>query len=298
MRPADRAQSAHFEELSMTEACEPRSVYVDAAGFEIHATTWGPTDQPGLIMWHGLARSGRDFDDVARALADRFHVVCPDTIGRGLSAWSPAPERDYCFEAYTRIAEALANSLGFESLSWLGTSMGGSLAMRLAAGPMKGRIERLIINDIGPTLPVPAIERIKSYAGNPPEFDTLTALEAYFREIYVPFGPHTDAQWRHMAETSYRRLPSGKVTTHYDPAIVRQFFEHPKDYEIWTQWDAIEAPVLLVHGADSDLLLPEIISEMQVRQPSLEVTHIDGCGHAPALNTPDQIEIVRQFLVP
>ena len=282
----------------MPQDFESRSIYVNAAGFEVHATAWGAADQPGLIMWHGLARSGRDFDWIAKALADRFYVVAPDTIGRGLSAWSPAPERDYCFKTYMKIAEALADSLGFETLSWLGTSMGGTLGMRLAAGPMKGRLERLIINDIGPTLPAPAIDRIKSYVGNPPEFDTLTALEAYFREIYVPFGPHTDTQWRHMAETSYRRLPSGKVTTHYDPAIVRQFFDHPDDYEIWDQWDAIDAPMLLLHGTDSDLLLPNIIEEMQRRKPTVKVADIAGCGHAPALNTPDQIETARRFLVP
>ena len=282
----------------MNATTEPRSIYLDAAGFEVHATAWGATDAPGLVMWHGLARSGRDFDCIARSLADRYHVVCPDTIGRGLSAWSPDLARDYCFANYMRIARSLADQLGFDRLTWLGTSMGGTLGMRLAAGPLEGRIDRLIVNDIGPTLPTVAVDRIKSYVGNPPEFDTLTALEAYFREIYVPFGPHTDAQWRHMAETSFRRLPSGKVTTHYDPAIVRQFFDHPGDYEIWEAFDALDVPLLLLHGADSDLLLPEIIAEMQQRQPAMQVEHIDACGHAPALNTPNQIEIVRNFVVP
>ena len=282
----------------MNATTEPRSIYLDAAGFEVHATAWGATDAPGLVMWHGLARSGRDFDCIARSLADRYHVVCPDTIGRGLSAWSPDPARDYCFANYMRIARSLADQLGFDRLTWLGTSMGGTLGMRLAAGPLEGRIDRLIVNDIGPTLPTVAVDRIKSYVGSPPEFDTLTALEAYFREIYVPFGPHTDAQWRHMAETSFRRLPSGKVTTHYDPAIVRQFFDHANDYEIWDAFDALDVPLLLLHGADSDLLLPEIIAEMQQRQPAMQVAQIDACGHAPALNTPDQIEIVRNFVVP
>jgi pimeloyl-ACP methyl ester carboxylesterase len=282
----------------MNATTEPRSIYLDAAGFEVHATAWGATDAPGLVMWHGLARSGRDFDCIARSLADRYHVVCPDTIGRGLSAWSPDPAGDYCFANYMRIARSLADQLGFDRLTWLGTSMGGTLGMRLAAGPLEGRIDRLIVNDIGPTLPTVAVDRIKSYVGAPPEFDTLTALEAYFREIYVPFGPHTDAQWRHMTETSFRRLPSGKVTTHYDPAIVRQFFDHPADYEIWEAFDALDVPLLLLHGADSDLLLPEIIAEMQQRQPAMQVEHIDACGHAPALNTPEQIEIVRNFVVP
>jgi pimeloyl-ACP methyl ester carboxylesterase len=283
----------------MTENCfAPRSLYLDAAGFEVHATAWGAPDAPGLVMWHGLARSGRDFDYVARALADRFHVVCPDTIGRGLSEWSATPDHDYCFATYMRIAEAIADQLGFDRLAWLGTSMGGTLGICLAAGALAERIERLIVNDIGPTLPTAAVDRIKAYVGSPPEFETVTRLEQYFREIYTPFGPHTDRQWRHMAETSLRRLPSGRLTTHYDPAIVRQFFAHPDDFEIWPAWEALDVPLLVLHGATSDLLLPGIIAEMEARGPRFTLEHIDDCGHAPALNTPEQIEIVRTFLVP
>ena len=107
----------------------------------------------------------------------------------------------------------------------------------------------------------------RSYVGNPPEFATVAELEAYFRTIYVPFGRHSEAQWRHMAETSLRRLPTGRITTHYDPAIVRQMFAHPDDYEQWHHYDRIEAPTLVLRGANSDLLLPDTAREMAVRGP-------------------------------
>ena len=64
---------------------EPRSAYVPAAGFEVHVTEWGDPARPPLVMWHGLARTGRDFDEAARALSDNRFVICPDTIGRGLA---------------------------------------------------------------------------------------------------------------------------------------------------------------------------------------------------------------------
>ena len=274
----------------------PRSRYVQAQGREVHFTEWGQAGRQPLVMWHGLARSGRDFDTIAAALADSFHVICPDTIGRGLSEWSDKPDEDYCFDVYAAIARDVADAAGFERMYWLGTSMGGSLGMRVAATTLKGRIDKLIINDIGPTFPRPPFERIKQYVGNPPEFEQITEIEDYFKLIYEPFGHHTDAQWRHMAETSTRRLPSGKITTHYDPAIVRQMFVHPGDYELWECYDAITCPTLVLHGVNSDLLLPEIADDMTRRGPKAEVAEIADCGHAPGLVQAAHIELVRGWL--
>lgn len=281
---------------TFVDSRQPRSIFVPVMGLEMHAVTWGSPTAPALIMWHGLARSGRDFDEIAAALSDRWFVVCPDTIGRGLSQWSSAPDRDYCLAVYAETARALVDGLGLGTVDWLGTSMGGALGIRVAATTLSGRIRRLVINDIGPTFPQAPYERIKAYVGNPPEFATLGELEAYFKTIYVPFSAHTDAQWRHMAETSFRRLPNGKITTHYDPAIVRQLFAHPDDYEQWEHYDRVTAPTLVLRGATSDLLLPDIAAEMTRRGPKARVVEIAGCGHAPALNVPGQIAIVRDFL--
>lgn len=275
---------------------QPRSRYVKALGREVHFTEWGRAEAEPIVMWHGLARTGRDFDVIAAALSDRYHVICPDTIGRGLSEWSDRPDEDYCLDAYARLAAAVADAAGIETMHWLGTSMGGALGIRVAATTLKKRIRRLVINDIGPTFPEAPFERIKAYVGTPPEFATVTELEDYFRVIYKPFGYHTDAQWRHMAETSLRRLPSGKLTTHYDPNIVRQMFAHPRDYEQWEHWDRIDAPTLVLRGVDSDLLLPGTARDMASRGPKARIVEIEGCGHAPALNVDSQIRLIEDFL--
>jgi pimeloyl-ACP methyl ester carboxylesterase len=274
----------------------PRSCYASIQGREVHYIEWGTAGAPGLVMWHGLARTSRDFDCIAAALADRFHIICPDTIGRGLSQWSDRPDEDYCLDAYARLACDVADCAGLQHLHWLGTSMGGALGIRVAATTLKGRIARLIINDIGPTFPEAPFERIKTYIGSPPEFDTMRQLEAYFRTIYKPFGYHTDAQWRHLAETSMRRLPSGRITTHYDPAIVRQMFAHPRDYEQWEYWGRIEAPTMVLRGVESDLLLADTAKKMAACGPRATIVEVEGCGHAPALNVASQIKIVRDFL--
>jgi pimeloyl-ACP methyl ester carboxylesterase len=275
---------------------QSHSRYVKVIDREMHVTEWGDPSKPPLIMWHGLARTGRDFDVIASALANRFFVVCPDTIGRGLSEWSNRPDADYCLDSYARQAAAIAATYGFQSIDWLGTSMGGAIGIRVAATTLAGRIRRLVINDIGPTFPESPFERIKAYVGSPPEFTTMSALVDYFRTIYKPFGWHSAEQWLHMAETSMRRLPNGRITTHYDPSIVRQLFVHPRDYEQWDHWDRITAPTLVLRGVESDLLLPETADEMAKRGPKATIVEIEGCGHAPALNVSSQIDHVAEFL--
>lgn len=278
-----------------TQAGQPRSRYVKALGREVHYTEWGRPGADAIVMWHGLARTGRDFDYIAGALSDRFHVICPDTIGRGLSEWSDNPDADYCLDVYARLAAAVADAAGLSSFHFLGTSMGGALGIRVAATTLARRIRRLVINDIGPTFPTAPFERIKAYIGSPPEFGTVTELEDYFRTIYKPFGAHTDAQWRHMAETSLRRLPSGNITTHYDPAIVRQMFVHPRDYEQWEHWDRISVPTFVLRGVNSDLLLMDAVRRMTESGPRAKIVEIEGCGHAPALNVPAQVSVVRSY---
>jgi pimeloyl-ACP methyl ester carboxylesterase len=271
------------------------SHYLRCAGRELHYTQWGVEHAETVIAWHGLARTGRDMDCIAAHLSQRYRVICPDTIGRGLSQWSPQPKDEYCLAFYARLATALVDQLGIAQMHWLGTSMGGAIGTAVAAGSLRGRIKRLVLNDNGPSLAPAAIARIRSYAGNPAAFDTVSELEIYFRTVYKPYGWLSDAQWRLLTETSTRRLPDGRVTPHYDPAMVTQFVEHPSDYEQWDDWDRLDIPVLCLRGESSDLLLRETAEAMRNRGPRAVVVEIPGCGHAPALNTPEQYALVERF---
>lgn len=282
----------------------PTSRYISCAGYEIHVTEWGAPDAPAVIAWHGLARTGRDMDALAAHLAPRWRVICPDTLGRGLSQWARAPQDEYQLSFYARIAADLFDQLHIEKAHWIGTSMGGAIGMVCASGlfeqQLKSRITRLLLNDNAPQLAEAALERIKSYAGTPPAFDTVMELEAFFRQVYQPYGWLSDAQWRLLTETSTRRLPDGRVTPHYDPAMVQQFTHHTNDYLIWNHYDALDIPVLCLRGAASDLVLRETTQEMLTRGPGArglaQVIEVPGCGHAPALNVPAHYALVDAFL--
>jgi pimeloyl-ACP methyl ester carboxylesterase len=272
---------------------------------QLHYTDWGKAERGTVIAWHGLARTGRDMDELAEHLSRQgYRVICPDTVGRGLSQWSRAPEQEYCLAFYARLARELMDGLQLRAVHWVGTSMGGAIGTLCAAGlvepSLKHRILSLVLNDNAPELAQAAIERIKAYAGQPPAFDTLTELEAFFRQVYKPFGWLSDAQWRRLAETSMRRMPDGRVTPHYDPALALQFTAHPNDYLIWQHYDTITQPVLLLRGAESDLVLPETVAAMRRRGPGkrgkLKVIEVPGCGHAPALNVLQQWEWVADFI--
>ncbi len=281
-----------------------QSHFITCSGLEMHYTEWGPADAPVVVAWHGLARTGRDMDELAEHLAPNYRVICPDSIGRGLSQWSKRPGYEYCLAFYARIAAQLFDQVGIGQAHWVGTSMGGAIGTVCASGlfepSMPARILSLTLNDNAPSLAAPAIERIRQYAGNPPAFDTVLELEAFFRQVYKPYGWLSDAQWRRLTETSTRRLPDGRVTPHYDPAMVQQFNHHPSDYEIWPHYDAVQVPVLCLHGVESDLVLDETIEAMRHRGPGLagrlQVLEVPGCGHAPALNVPAQLEPVASFI--
>lgn len=278
---------------------QPESRYATCAGREIHYMEWGATNKPVVIAWHGLARTSRDMDELAAYLSAPsmgYRVICPDTIGRGLSQWSPDPKNDYCLAFYVKLATALADQLGLDTFHWVGTSMGGAIGLVAAASGLRTRITRLVLNDMGPQIATSALDRIRGYAGNPAAFATVSELEQYFRTIYKPYGFLTDAQWRRLAETSTRRLPDGRVTPHYDPALVQQFVNYPDDHERWAEYDSLEIPVLCLRGAASDLLTAETAAQMAQRGPRATVVTFAGCGHAPALNVPDQLELVGNFL--
>ena len=265
------------------------SNYLSCEGREVHYTEWGAGHAETVIAWHGLARTGRDMDELAVRLSGRYRVLCPDTVGRGLSQWSPLPEQEYCLDFYSRQAAALMDSLGVRAVHWVGTSMGGALGIRLAAGALRGRIRRLVLNDVGPQLGAAAVARIRAYAGSPPQFDRVSELEQYFRTIYQPFGALTDEQWRRLAESSTRRTAEGRVTPHYDPKMVLQFERHPHDYDQWEAWDAIDVPTLCLTGSDSPGASREVTRRLTKVLPSVTEVEIAGVGHMGPVTHPERI---------
>ena len=254
---------------------------------------YGDPAAPVVVCMHGLTRNGRDFDPLAEALSDRFRVICPDLPGRGRSDWLPDAT------LYNPLSYALAMSHLLARLdtevSWVGTSLGGTVGM-LAAAAADTPLHRLVLNDIGPFIPAAALVRIRDYIGGVPEFADLAALEAHLRRIHAPFGSLTDAQWQHLAAHSARTLANGRLALHYDPAIAIPFLAvEPTAVSMWATWEQIHIPVLAIRGASSDLLEQNTVDRMVSAGAKLHT--VADAGHAPALMDAPTIAVIRDFLV-
>jgi pimeloyl-ACP methyl ester carboxylesterase len=259
---------------------------------------WGdPRNREVLVCVHGLTRTGRDFDDLARALSGQLRIVCPDVAGRGDSDRLADPMA-YGIPQYVADMVTLIARLDVETVSWLGTSMGGLIGMALAA-QVGSPVKRLILNDAGAVVSKVSLERIGTYVGQAPAFPDIGTAEHYIRAQLAPFGSHSDAQWRFLTETWLRRNDDGSYRAHYDPRIAEPFRAAmpEKDLELWALYDAIRCPTLVLRGEHSDLLRRDTCAQMAKRGPQAKLVEIAGVGHAPTLMHADQIDIVRKFLL-
>jgi pimeloyl-ACP methyl ester carboxylesterase len=284
---------------------EPRLNHVRCLGARgLHRMAyweWGDGANPRvLVCAHGLARQGRDFDTLARAMADRFRVVCPDVVGRGKSDWLSDP-MGYQFPNYVADMVVLIARLNVDSVHWVGTSMGGLIGLGVAALP-GSPVVRLVLNDVGPTIEPAAIARIGGYLGAPVHWNTVEEAADALWLISQSFGPHTREQW--LALTRPQLRPDGDVfRPHYDPGIAVPFravtAEIAKAGEagLWRAYDALTCPTLLVRGADSDMLSRATAQAMTQRGPRARLVEFAGVGHAPTFVAPGQIAALEEFLL-
>ncbi|CAB3851015.1 alpha/beta fold hydrolase [Achromobacter deleyi] len=303
---------------------EPRLEFVTCASpAGLHRMAyweWGdPANDQVVVCVHGLTRSGRDFDTLARRLAGRYRVVCPDVVGRGRSDWLVNPAF-YTVPQYVSDMVTLVARLRPARLSWVGTSMGGLIGLGLAGAaafaramlplrphvgmlpPQAGvRLDKLVLNDVGPRLETGALARIGQYVGEPGAFGSFAEAVANMRANSGTFGPHTDEQWEHLARFVYPEQ-DGKWVKHYDLALAQPMAMTPEELAageqvLWRSYDAIDCPILIVRGEQSDLLTRATTEEMRQRNPRAQVLEVPGVGHAPTLMADSQVTPVADFLL-
>jgi pimeloyl-ACP methyl ester carboxylesterase len=263
---------------------------------------WGdPQNRKVLICVHGVTRVSNDFDNLARELCREYRVVCPDVVGRGRSGWLRDP-RHYVLPQYVSDMVTLLARLDAETVHWFGTSMGGLIGMGLASLP-DSPVSKLVLNDIGPALHPAALTRIGDYIGQEMRFATFEEGVRAIREISAPFGPHSDEEWRKLAEDVLRQDKDGQWIRHYDLRLAAPFKaatpESTQQGEalLWAAYDAIVCPTLLFRGAKSDLLSRETADAMTTRGPKARLVEFADVGHAPTFMHADQIAVARNFLL-
>src|SRR5579871_5795723 len=191
---------------------------------------------PVVLCLHGLMRNSRDFEDLAPHLARRYRTVVPDVRGRGLSARDPRAE-NYQIPVYLQDLDRLLRGLGIERFAVVGTSMGGLMAMALAA-TQPARLTRVVLNDVGPEIDPAGLERIRGYAGKSAPVQSWAEAAAQLRLMFGAAWPDLEAtRWEQLARRSHRVGDAGKIEADADPRIgdvLRATRNAPPD--LWPLW--------------------------------------------------------------
>lgn len=242
----------------------------------------------------GLTRNMADFDYALPALAGH-RVIRMDYRGRGASDWTGAATYTVPMEAQDALA--LLTHLGVQKAAILGTSRGGLIGMFLAA-VAKDRLLGLCLNDVGPVIHRPGLERIKDYVGRNPAARTLREMALKMPKVMAGFAGVPDSRWLEEVTHFYDQTPKGLVIR-YDPALRDAFhaaFSGP-EVDLWPLFDALAGlPVALIRGANSDLLSAEVASEMRLRRPDMGFANVPDRGHVPFLDEPESVAVIRDWL--
>ncbi len=238
-----------------------------------------------LVCLPGLTRTGCDFDYLAPYLSG-VRLIRPDYRGRGQSDWADDP-MSYTVPQEATDVLALLDHLGIPSAAVLGTSRGGLIGMFLAA-TAKDRLRGLALNDVGPEIARPGLERIFDYVGRNPTVRTHDEAAAAMPRHNPGFSNVPPERWRAEARLHYLETPQGLRIT-YDPGLRAAFlaaFEGPPA-DLWPLFDACAGlPLALIRGANSDLLTRESAAEMCRRRPDMVFAEIPDRAHIPFLDEP------------
>jgi pimeloyl-ACP methyl ester carboxylesterase len=244
-------------------------------GQRFHYTEWGASTAPALVMLHGVTGHARTWDEEAAALASRYRVLALDQRGHGDS--DPSPNGDYTVATMSADVTAFADALGLARFSLVGLSMGGRVAIAFA-GHAPRRVDRLVIVDIGPEISEAGLLRVAALMARSPELFPSLEHALAFHRVTNPL--YTEAMLRHRVEHGTRAVDGG-LAWKYDRGLRETVragtWRDPID--LWPLWREIRCPILLVRGADSDVLSAEIAKRMLDENPNTRFAEVAGAGH-------------------
>jgi pimeloyl-ACP methyl ester carboxylesterase len=271
--------------------------FVQLEDLRLHYRDLGGEGKPVALFLHGLTGNAHCFDHVAAEFVGSHHPLALDFRGHGDSDWPSGG--DYAFHRHVGDTLAFLEALEVTKVSLIGNSLGGVVAMVIAA-TKSGLVERLVLNDIGPEINVAAPK-----AGETPpnhieqEFrDIAEALECY-RRSYPPVQTLPDAVARQLVRNSTRVAENGLLRWKTDPrvqAIAPSAGRSSSSPGLWPLFDAVKAPILVIRGGESEALLPGTVAKMCSRRPGIKAVEVPGVGHTPWLSEPPALTAVHEFL--
>jgi pimeloyl-ACP methyl ester carboxylesterase len=267
-------------------------------GLRLYFRDYGDPLSPGtpMLCLGGLTRNSKDFHPLARRLAGRRRVLCPDYRGRGRSPYDP-DWRNYAPPQILNDAIQLLAATNLHRVVVCGVSFGGYLAMAMGVAAPSA-LAGVILDDVGPEVDPAVGRQILDYVSvdrPQPDWDTaVAALKARFPNL----SRRDQTVWRRFAEGSYREAEDGRLHFDWDPAIARplqRMGTRPADY--WPLYRSLtRVPVLAIRGGLSEVLSPATLARMAVEKPDLVHLTLPDVGHAPMLDEPETEKAIDEFL--
>jgi pimeloyl-ACP methyl ester carboxylesterase len=262
-------------------------------GISLHYLDWGPAEAPPVVLLHGITGHARVWDHLAERLLPGRRVLALDQRGHGDS--DPAPDDDYRVGAMADDVAAFAGSLRLDRFALVGHSMGGRIAIKYAADHA-ARLDRLVIIDIGPDINLAGLQRVRDMMAKSPE---RIESEEWAVEYIRRANPLQDVgMLRERVRHGLKRLPDGELTWKYAKGLRDMMREGRRDaVDLWEPLPRIPCPTLIVRGAESDILAPEVAKKMAERLPDGRVVEIEGAGHTVPADRPEEfVREIRRFL--
>jgi pimeloyl-ACP methyl ester carboxylesterase len=281
------------------------SVFVTAQdGLKLHTRHYGARTAPGLpvVCLPGLARTTADFEDLAEAFASDGarprRVIALDYRGRGLSDYDTNPAN---YNLAVELADVLAvlTALAVGRAVFIGSSRGGILTMLLGAA-RPAAIAGVVLHDIGPVIEPKGLMRIKSYVGKLPQPVSFEEGAEVLRRLFdAQFPKFTSGQWLGAARRTWR-VQDGKLIPSYDVELSRTLagidIERPLP-PLWNEFDSLaHVPMLVVHGANSDILSSTTVAAMAARRTKMDCIEVPDQGHVPLLSGSDLLHSIANFV--
>jgi pimeloyl-ACP methyl ester carboxylesterase len=260
----------------------------------------GDARKAPVLCLHGLTRNSRDFAALAARIAPARRVIVPDQRGRGRSQYDPQwlnyHPRTYVDDMWTLLRE-----LSIERVIVVGTSLGGLMAMLMAATRPQA-LAGVVLNDIGPEIDPVGVARIQSYAGRLPPVRTWDDAAAQMKTTFgLAMPEYSEQQWLAFARQSFDEGEDGVPRLASDPKIgdaIRSIPAPPGATQ--AMWLALgqlrNIPTLALRGAHSDLLSTATFERMSREVPNMVAVTVANRGHAPQLDEPDSVRAIDAFL--
>lgn len=229
-----------------------------------------------MMILHGLFGFSDNWQTHAKKLAEYYRVILVDLRNHGRSDWS----EDFSYEIMADDVIELCADLKLDSMILVGHSMGGKVAMHLAA-KKEELLEKLVLVDMG----------TKAYAMHHDhilegihavQLENVAArreaeqqMDAFIESEGVKQFLLKNLYWKEKGQLAWRMNVS--VLEREMPEILSAF-----------ESDEIFTPTLFIRGALSNYILDEDISDLERQFPDSEIITIENSGHWVHAEAPDE----------